>query len=83
MPMRHVIKARKDSNLLSQIKKTRYIQTLGVDVFFGEAVFVSPDEIMLDGQQLRGQNFVIAAIPNRRTFLRRVPYDFCDHSHLR
>src|SRR5262249_36323190 len=62
MPMRHVIKARKDSNLLSQIKKTRYIQTLGVDVFFGEASFVSPDETMLDGQRLRGENFVIAAI---------------------
>jgi hypothetical protein len=71
--MGHVIKARMDSSLLSQIKKTRYIQTLEVDVFFGEASFVSPDEMMLDVQRLRGENFAIAATPNRRTFLRRSP----------
>ena len=58
-------------------------ESLGVDVFSGEASFVSPDETMLDGQRLRGENFVIAAIPNRRTFPRRVPYDFCYHSHPR
>jgi pyruvate/2-oxoglutarate dehydrogenase complex dihydrolipoamide dehydrogenase (E3) component len=36
-------------------------EALGVDVFSGEASFVSPDEIVLDGQRLRGKNFVIAA----------------------
>jgi pyruvate/2-oxoglutarate dehydrogenase complex dihydrolipoamide dehydrogenase (E3) component len=36
-------------------------EALGVDVFSGEASFVSPDEIVVDGQRLRGKNFVIAA----------------------
>jgi pyruvate/2-oxoglutarate dehydrogenase complex dihydrolipoamide dehydrogenase (E3) component len=36
-------------------------ESLGVDVFFGEASFVSPWEIIVDGKRLRGKNFVIAA----------------------
>jgi hypothetical protein len=32
-----------------------------VDVFSGEAHFVSPHEIVVDGQTLHGKNFVIAA----------------------
>jgi pyruvate/2-oxoglutarate dehydrogenase complex dihydrolipoamide dehydrogenase (E3) component len=35
-------------------------QSVGVDVFFGEASFVSPYEIVVGGQVLRGKNFVIA-----------------------
>jgi pyruvate/2-oxoglutarate dehydrogenase complex dihydrolipoamide dehydrogenase (E3) component len=36
-------------------------ESLGVDVFSGEARFVSPHEIVVDGQTLNGKNFVIAA----------------------
>jgi pyruvate/2-oxoglutarate dehydrogenase complex dihydrolipoamide dehydrogenase (E3) component len=36
-------------------------ESLGVDVFLGEARFVSPHEIIVDGQTLRAKNFVIAA----------------------
>jgi pyruvate/2-oxoglutarate dehydrogenase complex dihydrolipoamide dehydrogenase (E3) component len=36
-------------------------ESLGVDVFFGEARFVSPHEVIVDGQTLRAKNFVIAA----------------------
>ena len=36
-------------------------ESLGVAVFSGEASFVSPYEIIVDGQRLRGKNFVIAA----------------------
>src|SRR5215831_9755105 len=35
-------------------------ESLGVDVFRGEARFVSPAEIEVDGQKLRARNFVIA-----------------------
>jgi len=35
-------------------------ESLGVDVFRGEARFVSPQEIEVDGQRLRARNFVIA-----------------------
>jgi pyruvate/2-oxoglutarate dehydrogenase complex dihydrolipoamide dehydrogenase (E3) component len=35
-------------------------ESLGVDVFLGEARFVSPHEIIVDGQTLRAKNFVIA-----------------------
>ena len=35
-------------------------KSLGVDVFRGEAHFVSPHEIEVDGQRLRARNFVIA-----------------------
>ena len=35
-------------------------ESLGVDVFRGEARFVSPHEIEVDRQRLRGRNFVIA-----------------------
>jgi len=35
-------------------------ESLGVDVFRGEAHFVSPHEIEVDGQRLRAKNFVIA-----------------------
>jgi pyruvate/2-oxoglutarate dehydrogenase complex dihydrolipoamide dehydrogenase (E3) component len=36
-------------------------ESLGVDIFSGEASFVSPYEIAVDGQSLRAKNFVIAA----------------------
>ena len=35
-------------------------ESLGVDVFHGEARFISPDEIEVDGRKLRARNFVIA-----------------------
>lgn len=35
-------------------------ESLGVDVFRGEARFVSPREVEIDGQRLRAKNFVIA-----------------------
>jgi pyruvate/2-oxoglutarate dehydrogenase complex dihydrolipoamide dehydrogenase (E3) component len=35
-------------------------ESLGVDVFRGEARFVSPHEIEINGQKLRARNFVIA-----------------------
>ena len=35
-------------------------ESLGVDVFRGEARFVSPHEVEVDGQRLRAKNFVIA-----------------------
>jgi pyruvate/2-oxoglutarate dehydrogenase complex dihydrolipoamide dehydrogenase (E3) component len=35
-------------------------ESLGVDVFHGEARFVSPHEIEVNGQRLRARNFVIA-----------------------
>ncbi len=35
-------------------------ESLGVDVFRGEAHFISPDEVEVDGQRLRAKNFVIA-----------------------
>src|SRR5207244_8105879 len=35
-------------------------ESLGVDVFRGEARFVSPYEIEVDAQKLRARNFVIA-----------------------
>lgn len=35
-------------------------ELLGVDVFHGEARFVSPHEVEVDGQKLRAKNFVIA-----------------------
>src|SRR6266496_4627024 len=35
-------------------------ESLGVDVFRGEARFVSPHEVEVNGQKLRAQNFVIA-----------------------
>ena len=35
-------------------------ESLGVDVFRGQARFVSPHEIEVNGQRLRGKNFVIA-----------------------
>src|SRR4030095_5718609 len=35
-------------------------ESLGVDVFRGEARFVSPHEIEVNGQRLRAKNFVIA-----------------------
>lgn len=36
-------------------------QSLGVDVFKGEAKFISPHEVEVDGQRLRGRFIVIAA----------------------
>jgi pyruvate/2-oxoglutarate dehydrogenase complex dihydrolipoamide dehydrogenase (E3) component len=35
-------------------------ESLGVDVFHGEARFVSPNEVEVNGQRLRARNFVIA-----------------------
>src|SRR6266851_3879694 len=35
-------------------------ESLGVDVFRGEAHFASPEEVEVDGQRLRAKNFVIA-----------------------
>src|SRR5436190_2990195 len=35
-------------------------ESLGVDVFRGEAKFISPHEIEVNGRRLRGKNFVIA-----------------------
>jgi pyruvate/2-oxoglutarate dehydrogenase complex dihydrolipoamide dehydrogenase (E3) component len=35
-------------------------ESLGVDVFRGEARFISPHELEVDGQKLRAKNFVIA-----------------------
>ena len=35
-------------------------ESLGVDVFRGEAHFISPEEMEVDGQRLRARNFVIA-----------------------
>src|SRR5258708_37116160 len=35
-------------------------ESLGVDVFRGEAHFLSPHEVEIDGQRLRAKNFVIA-----------------------
>src|SRR5256884_9798634 len=35
-------------------------ESLGVDVFHGEAHFVSPHEVEVNGQRLRAKNFVIA-----------------------
>ena len=35
-------------------------ESLGVDVFRGEARFISPHQIEVDGQKLRAKNFVIA-----------------------
>ena len=35
-------------------------ESLGVDVFHGEARFVSPHEVEVNGQRLRAKNFVIA-----------------------
>lgn len=35
-------------------------ESLGVDVFRGEARFVSPHEVEVDGERLRARNFVIA-----------------------
>jgi pyruvate/2-oxoglutarate dehydrogenase complex dihydrolipoamide dehydrogenase (E3) component len=35
-------------------------ESLGVNVFHGEARFVSPHEVEVDGQKLRAKNFVIA-----------------------
>src|SRR5712691_7920564 len=53
-------------------------ESLGVHVFRGEAHFVSPHEIEVDGQRLRAKNFVIAtgsraAIP-RIEGIDRIPY---------
>src|SRR5437879_3566432 len=35
-------------------------ESLGVDVFRGEAKFISPHEIEVNGRRLRGKNFIIA-----------------------
>jgi pyruvate/2-oxoglutarate dehydrogenase complex dihydrolipoamide dehydrogenase (E3) component len=37
------------------------LESLGVDVFHGEARFVSPHQVEVNGQRLRAKNFVIAS----------------------
>jgi pyruvate/2-oxoglutarate dehydrogenase complex dihydrolipoamide dehydrogenase (E3) component len=53
-------------------------ESLGVDVFHGEARFVSPYEIEVDGQKLRAKNFVIAtgsrAVIPKIDGIDKVPY---------
>jgi pyruvate/2-oxoglutarate dehydrogenase complex dihydrolipoamide dehydrogenase (E3) component len=53
-------------------------ESLGVDVFRGEARFVSPYEIEVDGQKLRAKNFVIAtgsrAVIPKIEGIDKVPY---------
>jgi pyruvate/2-oxoglutarate dehydrogenase complex dihydrolipoamide dehydrogenase (E3) component len=53
-------------------------ESLGVDVFRGEARFLSPHEIEVDGQKLRAKNFVIAtgsrAVIPKIEGIDKVPY---------
>lgn len=53
-------------------------ESLGVDVFHGEARFVSPHEVELNGQRLRARNFVIAtgsrAVVPKIRGIESVPY---------
>ncbi len=53
-------------------------ESLGVDVFRGEAHFVSPHEVEVDGQKLRAKNFVIATGSRARIpkieGIEKVPY---------
>ena len=53
-------------------------ESLGVDVFHGEARFISPHELEMNGQRLRARNFVIAtgsraAVPKIKG-IESVPY---------
>jgi pyruvate/2-oxoglutarate dehydrogenase complex dihydrolipoamide dehydrogenase (E3) component len=53
-------------------------ESLGVDVFNGEARFVSPHEVEVNGQRLRARNFVIAtgsrAVVPKIKGIENVPY---------
>jgi pyruvate/2-oxoglutarate dehydrogenase complex dihydrolipoamide dehydrogenase (E3) component len=53
-------------------------ESLGVDVFHGEARFVSPHEVEVNGQRLRARNFVIAtgsrAVVPKIKGIENVPY---------
>jgi pyruvate/2-oxoglutarate dehydrogenase complex dihydrolipoamide dehydrogenase (E3) component len=53
-------------------------ESLGVDVFHGEARFVSPHEVEVNGQRLRAKNFVIAtgsrAVVPKIKGIESVPY---------
>jgi pyruvate/2-oxoglutarate dehydrogenase complex dihydrolipoamide dehydrogenase (E3) component len=53
-------------------------ESLGADVFRGEALFVSPHEIEVNGQRLRARNFVIAtgsrAVIPKIEGIKSVPY---------
>jgi pyruvate/2-oxoglutarate dehydrogenase complex dihydrolipoamide dehydrogenase (E3) component len=53
-------------------------ESLGVDVFHGEARFVSPHEVEVNGQRLRARNFVIAtgsrAVVPKIKGIEKVPY---------
>src|SRR5437899_2510373 len=53
-------------------------EALGVDVFPGQARFVSPHEIEVDGQRLRAKNFVIAtgsrAVIPKIEGIEKIPY---------
>ncbi|NOX15745.1 MAG: NAD(P)/FAD-dependent oxidoreductase, partial [Epsilonproteobacteria bacterium] len=55
------LKAKKEE-LLEQIRKgaLQGIKKTGVEVVFGEAVFVNQNSIMVDGTQIQGDKFVIA-----------------------
>ncbi|MDQ3200045.1 MAG: mercuric reductase [Verrucomicrobiota bacterium] len=45
---------------LAPLDSQERFESLGVDVFRGEASFVSPHEVEVDGQKLRARNFIIA-----------------------
>ncbi len=45
---------------LAPLDSAERFESLGVDVFRGEATFLSPHEIVIGEQRLRSQNFVIA-----------------------
>jgi pyruvate/2-oxoglutarate dehydrogenase complex dihydrolipoamide dehydrogenase (E3) component len=53
-------------------------ESLGVDVFHGQAQFVSPHEVEVNGQRLRARNFVIAtgsrAVVPKIKGIENVPY---------
>jgi pyruvate/2-oxoglutarate dehydrogenase complex dihydrolipoamide dehydrogenase (E3) component len=45
---------------LAPLDSEKRFESLGVDVFRGEATFVSPNELSVHGETLRARNFVIA-----------------------
>ncbi len=45
---------------LAPLDSVERFESLGVDVFRGEATFLSPQEIAVGGQKLRARNFIIA-----------------------
>jgi pyruvate/2-oxoglutarate dehydrogenase complex dihydrolipoamide dehydrogenase (E3) component len=55
---------------LAPIDSQERFESLGVDVFRGEAHFVSSNELEVDGQKLRARNFVIAT--GSRAFIPKI-----------